>query len=223
MLKQVDKVTITGDNSATCDPNDDFKFDSGKEAWVLFLERLAVKLRLHLFVRPSDPIYGTSIHFNCSNIATKVYLLPQIDNSAFQTTFTDTENTYKSVVEQWDNIALPTAFTKPTGYSVFGPKKDNTNPAVPAAPASNVIILPENYLAGANNKAGKGVLLTITDGATGTVSRTGRLSIDTDDWSLTRNTFLDIAATVKQQEADIVFHVNVVDWEDDQIDTGDLH
>lgn len=208
MVTRVDQVSILGDHEATVGGVPAMTGSGDAATWPVSMKRLGAKVRLHLFVDDTDPIKAENLTYYYNNIPTRVFLLPETANNDY---LGNDPDRYKGTVKSLTTV--PTYVTnqssKPAGHIYYGETSEGSK--------SNVIILPESWFTDAADPE-NGVLLSVTDG---TVTRSGRLPYAANNFRLPRNAFLNVVATVRKPaplQADIVFTVETVNWNDNTFD-----
>lgn len=157
--------------------------------WKVALQRAAVKMRLEVHVEKGEPFANTEIRLN--RVPSWSYLYPGIDNQASGNART---------------ITVPLTKTGETAdgkYDIYQPMTGG------ATGTEDRLIFPELLFADKGNKD-KGIELEITTDKT----RRGVIGVDIpNDYTIPRNKFIDITATVATMP-DIEFTVTVTDWGD---------
>jgi hypothetical protein len=178
MVKLIEDVKVIGDETIqTLDMS-----EPQEGVWTVPVERVGIRLKLAITMTENQYADWTTKNVSIDGIANGAYILPGIDNSAMRSA-TATDFAASAIMDSsLGNIASPA-----DGKVVVTYER---------------LILPELMLTGANNKPTNGMSLSMTFGSK---TKKGAIKVpeNESDYSIPRNTFLAVNATVKEDELDM--------------------
>lgn len=194
MVKLIEQVEVSGDNTIRTPEMSAAQTGT----WIVSVDRVAIRLKLSVTMTPSQYLeWAVSPKITLSHITGKAFVLPGTDNSAFQ------EATGEEFAASLTAGATPGVISTPDTDGNVTVTYDR-------------MILPELLLSSANNVESKAMTLSMNFGGKVKSGLVKAADGDAFGYSLPRNTFLKMDATVKEDAIDIL--AEVLPWGDADMD-----